>query len=62
MGIGEAIAILSDQITYWEEYFIQRGRYPDDYSPELSEAMETVVEAVEKKSEMLTILPEKRKD
>lgn len=45
MGIGEAIAILSDQITYWEEYFIQRGRYPDDYSPELSEAMETVVEA-----------------
>lgn len=44
MNIGEAIMILSDQVTYWEEYFTQRGRYPDDYSPELSEAMETIVE------------------
>lgn len=44
MSIDEAIRILVDRIAYWEEYFTQRGIYPEDYSPELSDAMETVVE------------------
>lgn len=44
MSINEAISILADWIAYWEEYFTQRGTYPEDYSPELSDAMETVVE------------------
>lgn len=45
MSVGEAIRILADRIAYWEEYFTQRGTYPEDYSPELSDAMEIVVEA-----------------
>lgn len=45
MSVDEAIRILADRIAYWEEYFTQRGTYPEDYSPELSDAMEIVVEA-----------------
>lgn len=44
MTIDDAIRFLADQIAYWEENFTRFGEYPDDYSPELSEAMETVIE------------------
>lgn len=50
MSVDEAIRILADRIAYWEEYFTQRGTYPEDYSPELSDAMETVVEAHRKET------------
>ncbi len=51
MRIEEAIAILAGQIAYWEEYFTRYGEYPYDYSPELSDAMMTVVEAYRKETE-----------
>lgn len=44
MTIDDAIRILSDQIAYWEDGFSGSGKYPNDYSPELSDAMETVIE------------------
>lgn len=50
MSVDEAIRILADRIAYWEEYFTQRGTYPEDYSPELSDAMETVAEAHRKET------------
>lgn len=50
MTIDDAIRILSDQIAYWEDGFSGSGKYPNDYSPELSEAMETVVEALGKET------------
>lgn len=45
MSIDEAIRILENQIGYWETRFWFDGRYPEGYSPELSDAMVTVVEA-----------------
>lgn len=51
MEIDEAIAILAGKIAYWETRFWFDGSYPEDYSPELSDAMETVVEAFGKKTE-----------
>lgn len=43
--IPDAAAIIMDQITYWENYFVEHGSYPEGYSPELSDAMEVIVEA-----------------
>lgn len=50
MSIDEAIRILADQIAYWETRFWFDGRYPEGYRPELSDAMVTVIEALEKET------------
>lgn len=50
MSTDDAIRILAGQIAYWETRFWFDGTYPEGYSPELSDAMATVIEALGKET------------
>ena len=40
----EAMSVIADKLKEWEEHFTRYGRYPDDWSPELSEALAVALE------------------
>lgn len=42
--VEEAMSVIEDKLRTWEDHFTQYGRYPDDWSPELSEALAVALE------------------
>ena len=40
----EAMSVIADKLKEWEDHFTQCGSYPDDWSPELSEALAAALE------------------
>lgn len=44
MQLKEAMSVIEDKLRAWEEHFTQYDRYPDDWSPELSEALAVALE------------------
>ena len=42
--VEEAMSVIEDKLRAWEDHFTQYGRYPDDWSPELSEALAVALE------------------
>lgn len=37
--VEEAMSVIEEKLKEWENHFARYGSYPDDWSPELSEAL-----------------------